>query len=71
MIIYVGVRVGGTPNTDASFRWGFGWPEGRGYAELTVEEKREAAAQLRRSRFTQRDFELVDVFIKDTGLDAY
>ena len=71
IVIYMGVRVGGTPNTNASFRWGFGWPEGREYSELTEDEKREAAAKLRRSNFSERDHGLVDIFINETGLDVY
>jgi hypothetical protein len=71
IVIYMGVRVGGTPNTQASFRWGFGWPEGREYAELTEEEKQEAASQLRKSNFTERDLGLVDLFISEKGLAAY
>ena len=71
IVIYMGVRVGGTPNTDASFRWGFGWPEGRPYEELTEGELREAAQVLRQSKFSDRDRGLVEQFIKDSGLEAY
>ncbi len=34
-----GVRVGGSPHWPTSFRWGYGWPFGRGYKPLSDEEK--------------------------------
>ena len=36
--MYAGVRAGGGPEVNTSFRWGYGWPHGRGYAALTPEE---------------------------------
>ncbi len=39
-VMYMGVRLFGTPYSPAWFRWGFGWPYGHGYKELT-EEKQE------------------------------
>jgi len=38
-----GVRVGGSPWWPTSFRWGYGWPYGRGYQTVTPEER--AAAE--------------------------
>jgi len=30
-LVYWGVRVGGNPWLPAYWRWGYGWPWGRGY----------------------------------------
>jgi protein tyrosine phosphatase (PTP) superfamily phosphohydrolase (DUF442 family) len=42
-----GVRVGGSPWLPTSFRWGYGWPYGRGYQEVTADEEFEALQLLR------------------------
>lgn len=34
-IMYAGVRAGGDPWMDTSWRWGYGWQIIRGYSELT------------------------------------
>ena len=34
-----GVRVGGSPYWFSSFRWGYGWPYGRGYKAIGPEER--------------------------------
>ena len=34
-----GVRVGGSPYWFSSFRWGYGWPYGRGYRPIGPEER--------------------------------
>lgn len=34
-----GVRVGGSPYWPTPFRWGYGWPYGRGYRALTADEQ--------------------------------
>lgn len=39
-----GVRVGGAPQLQTPFRWGYGWPRGRGYQALSDQEKAKAAA---------------------------
>jgi hypothetical protein len=41
-LMYAGVRSGGGPYFFTTYRWGYGWPYGRGYAELTKEETAEA-----------------------------
>lgn len=41
-----GVRVGGSPYLPTPFRWGFGWPYGRGYQPVDAGEDAQAA-QLR------------------------
>lgn len=40
-IMLAGVRVGGSPYWPTEFRWGYGWPYGRGYRPLSEEEKRQ------------------------------
>jgi len=34
-LMLAGVRVGGSPWWPTRFRWGYGWPYGSGYSELT------------------------------------
>jgi hypothetical protein len=41
-----GVRAGGTPSLPTPYRWGYGWPFGRGYQALTVEELAQVKMQL-------------------------
>jgi hypothetical protein len=36
--MFAGVRLGGGPEVDTPFRWGYGWPHGRGYQALTSAE---------------------------------
>lgn len=38
--MYLGVRGGGHPVFPTWYRWGYGWPYGRGYAPLTEIEQR-------------------------------
>ena len=45
LLMFAGVRVGGTPYLPTKFRWGYGWPYLRGYKALTAEEKKEFASQ--------------------------
>lgn len=42
VVMLRGVRVGGSPWLPTSFRWGYGWPYGRGYQEVTPDETLEA-----------------------------
>lgn len=37
--MWSGVRVGGSPLWPSDFRWGYGWPYGRGYRPLSPEER--------------------------------
>jgi len=37
-VMFVGVRIGGTPYLPTSFRWGYGWPYMRSYGALTETE---------------------------------
>lgn len=36
--MYLGVRAGGGPELYTPYRWGYGWPFGRGYVALSDEE---------------------------------
>jgi hypothetical protein len=45
-MMYAGVRAGGSPAFPTGFRWGYGWPEGRGYAPLGAEERAGAERML-------------------------
>lgn len=45
-IMYAGVRIAGGPALPTPFRWGFGWPYGRGYQPVTEHEDAQLA-QLR------------------------
>lgn len=38
-LMLAGVTVGGQPYWQTPYRWGFGWPQGRGFTPLTAEEK--------------------------------
>ncbi|GAB2877979.1 hypothetical protein GCM10027046_02390 [Uliginosibacterium flavum] len=38
-LMLAGVRVGGSPFWPTRFRWGYGWPLGRGYKALTEAER--------------------------------
>ena len=42
LIMYEGVRAGGSPWWPTSYRWAYGWPYGRGYRELSEAEQRMA-----------------------------
>jgi len=41
-----GVRAGGSPFFPTPYRWGYGWPFGRGYKALTDEEQAQATTRL-------------------------
>jgi protein tyrosine phosphatase (PTP) superfamily phosphohydrolase (DUF442 family) len=43
--MYLGVRAGGHPAFPTWYRWGYGWPYGRGYAPLTAQERTEVDRQ--------------------------
>ena len=34
-VAFLGVQLGGHPYSKKSYRWGYGWPRGRGYAQFT------------------------------------
>jgi hypothetical protein len=41
-LMFAGVRAGGGPYFYTSYRWGYGWAFGKGYADLTPEETTQA-----------------------------
>ena len=43
-LMFNGVRVGGGPGLPTSYRWGYGWPYGRGYKPLSPDEEAQADA---------------------------
>jgi hypothetical protein len=45
-LMYRGVRAGGGPCWPASYRWGYGWPYGRGYRALSEDEAKLADVML-------------------------
>ena len=46
LLMYEAVRTGGGPHFPTWYRWGYGWPLGRGYKALTEEEKALAEKKL-------------------------
>lgn len=46
-VMYEGVRLGGSPVFPAWYRWGYGWPYGRGYQPLTHQERAQSREKLR------------------------
>ena len=47
-MMYNGVRVGGDAALNTTFRWGYGWPYGRGYRALSAEEQQQATQAMAR-----------------------
>ena len=45
-MMYDGVRLGGHPAFPTWYRWGYGWPYGRGYAPLQAAEERQVQEKL-------------------------
>ena len=52
-LMYEAVRAGGSPHFPTWYRWGYGWPQGRGYQALTEEEKALADKKLTKYREQQ------------------
>ena len=49
-LMFQAVRAGGEPYFPTWYRWGYGWPLGRGYQELSPEEEEMVAEKLRKFR---------------------
>ncbi len=45
-MIYLGVRMGGSPHSSKTYRWGYGWTQLRGYKPFTDHEKRQIDEQV-------------------------
>ncbi|WP_144392028.1 hypothetical protein [Pleionea sediminis] len=56
-LMLAGVRVGGSPHWPTRFRWGYGWPFGRGYAPLTEDEVEQVTHLWSLHERTQKDGE--------------
>ncbi len=41
-LFYNGVRIGGSPHINTTYRWGFGWDFGWGYKKMTLKQEVEA-----------------------------
>ena len=54
-IMEIGVTVGGSPYWPTSYRWGYGWPYGRGYTPVTPEEEAVVAAKSQGYEAARRD----------------
>ena len=46
-LMWLGVRIGGSPNFSTSYRWGYGWPESRGFQPLSPTDKEKVAAKVK------------------------
>ena len=55
-MMYVGVRLGGSPYFPTWYRWGYGWNYSRGYAPLTTEEK-EMVQKMLKEYLQNKNFE--------------
>ena len=56
-LMYEAVRVGGAPHFPTWYRWGYGWPVGRGYKALTAEEEKLADQKLEAYRSLEKSKE--------------
>lgn len=45
-VMLAGVRAGGSPHLPTTYRWGYGWPMGRGYQALSAAEKKQIREHL-------------------------
>ena len=50
LLMYHGVRIGGTPHIPTPFRWGYGWPFARGYKALDEGERQQVRKRLQEFR---------------------
>ena len=47
-LMYQAVRAGGKPYFPTWYRWGYGWPIGRGYQALSIEEEKRVADKIKK-----------------------
>ncbi len=47
-LMYQAVRAGGEPYFPTWYRWGYGWPIGRGYQALSLEEEKRVADKIKK-----------------------
>jgi len=62
-LMLAGVQVGGSPFLNTPFRWGYGWPYGRGYKELSRSDKLQVAQKLEEFKV------IIDSEIKQLSID--
>lgn len=62
LLMYVGVRLGGSPNRRTSYRWGYGWDRLRGYRSLTAEETESVRDELDNFRASAEELEWMTPF---------
>ncbi|MDG1138799.1 MAG: hypothetical protein P8N49_04695 [Opitutales bacterium] len=55
LLMYQAVRAGGKPHFPTWYRWGYGWPLGRGYKALTPDEEKMVEARLREFRQRKKE----------------
>jgi len=55
-LMLAGVQVGGSPQLRTPFRWGYGWPYGRGYKKLSNSERLEVKQRLDAFKMMIDDF---------------
>lgn len=65
-LMYIGVRIGGNPG-DASYAWGFGWKESRGYEKIPTDDLANAKSLLENSDYNQEEAtkKLIQDFIEN------
>ncbi len=56
-LMLAGVRIGGSPYFPTWYRWGYGWPYKRGYAELTEAEKQQIKREVQRLKLILQGLE--------------
>lgn len=62
-LMYAGVRIGGSPFRNTSYRWGHGWPSKRGYKTLTSEEIINVHQELDLTHFSENEKEWYEEYI--------
>ena len=69
-ITYAGVRMGGSPDYPTTWRWGYGWPEGRGYQRLSNAEKKMVADELDSLCFVGKEAGLLERYMDERKIPA-
>jgi len=62
-LMVTGVQLGGSPAFNTPFRWGYGWPFGRGYEPLSRSDKLQVKQKLNRFKL------LIDQEVKQLSLE--
>lgn len=67
ILMYIGVRMGGTPFLNTSYRWGYGWPFHRGYKEISPAEREMVRDELIGGHLTEEEKIWVTKFWEERG----